>query len=43
MSKLQETCHLLITPFQLAPADVIIPSLYDKGNSMKAKKAKKIC
>ena len=39
MSKLQGTCHLLITPFQLALADVIISSLYDKGNSVKAKKA----
>ena len=39
MSKLQETCHLLITPFQLALADVITSSLYDKENSVKAKKA----
>lgn len=39
--KLQETCHLLITRFQLALADVIISSLYDKGNSIKAKKAER--
>ena len=43
MSKLQEICHLFITPFQLAFAGVIISSLYDKENSVKAKKAEKIC
>ena len=41
MSKLQENYHLLITPFQLALADVIISSLYDKGNSIKAKNAER--
>lgn len=41
MPKLQETCHLKKNPFQLALADVIISSLYDKGNSVKAKKAER--
>lgn len=42
ISKLQETCHSIIS-FQLALADLIISSLYDKGNSVKEKKAEKVC